>query len=94
MTTTRISPTQVQASGYLYEFEDAEEADDFQACVTGVDVLYCELEHAVIRKLPVEGIYHSVRLQHRTAELKVSMAVLFAFALPRQRKKVKRRAIE
>jgi len=61
MTTTRISPTQVQSSAYVYVFEDAEEADDFQACVTGLDVAYCELEHAVIRKLPVEGIVQSVR---------------------------------
>lgn len=61
MTTTRISPTQVQANGYIYEFEDDEEADDFQACATGVDVAYCELEHAVISKLPVEDVCHSVR---------------------------------
>lgn len=61
MTTTRISPTQAQAIGYIYEFEDDEEADDFQACATGVDVAYCELEHAVIRKLPVEGVGNSIR---------------------------------
>lgn len=61
MTTTRISPTQVQANGYIYGFEDDEEADDFQACATGVDVAYCELEHAVISKLPVEDVCHSVR---------------------------------
>ena len=60
MTTTRISPTQVQANGYIYVFEDDEEADDFQACVTGLDVTYCELEHAVIRKLPIESSCHSV----------------------------------
>lgn len=50
MTPIRISPIQVQASGYVYIFEDTEEADDFQACATGLDVTYCELEHAVIRK--------------------------------------------
>lgn len=61
MTITRISPTVVQANGYIYKFEDDEEADDFQACVTGVDVAYCELEHAVIRKLPAECVGHSVR---------------------------------
>jgi hypothetical protein len=61
MTTTRISPTEVQANGYIYEFEDDEEADDFQACATGVDVAYCELEHAVIRKLPAQCVGHSVR---------------------------------
>lgn len=61
MTTTRISPTQVQASGYIYMFKDAEEADDFQACATGLDLAYCELEHAVIRKLPVERACNSVR---------------------------------
>jgi hypothetical protein len=44
MTTTRISPTQVQANGYIYVFEDDEEADDVHACATGVDVAYCELE--------------------------------------------------
>ena len=38
-------------------FEDDMEADDFQACITGVDVTYCELEHSVIRKLPVE-VHH------------------------------------
>ena len=59
MTTTRISPTQVQASGYVFVLEDAEEADDFQACATSVDVAYCELEHAVIRKLPAEGACRS-----------------------------------
>jgi hypothetical protein len=62
MTTTRISPTQVQANGYIYVFEDDEEADDFQACVFGVDVTYCELEHAVISKLPLEAVRHSLRL--------------------------------
>ncbi|WP_194713362.1 hypothetical protein [Noviherbaspirillum soli] len=61
MTTTRISPTQVQANGYIYVFEDDEEADDFQACATGVDVAYCELEHAVISKLPVEAVRHAWR---------------------------------
>jgi hypothetical protein len=61
MTTTRISPTQVQANGYIYVFEDDEEADDFQACATGVDVAYCELEHAVISKLPVEAVRHTWR---------------------------------
>ena len=61
MTTTRISPTQVQAHVYIYVFEDDEEADDFQACATGVDVAYCELEHAVISKFPVEDVCHSVR---------------------------------
>lgn len=61
MTTTRISPTQVQANGYIYVFEDDEEADDFQACATGVDVAYCELEHAVISKLPIEAVRHAWR---------------------------------
>jgi hypothetical protein len=60
MTPIRISPTQVQANGYIYVFEDDEEADDFQACITGVDVTYCELEHAVIRKLQIE-VHHSLR---------------------------------
>ena len=60
MTTTRISPTQVQTDGYVYVFENDEEADDFQACATGVDTAYCELEHAVISKLPVEVAYHSL----------------------------------
>lgn len=60
MTPIRISPIQVQASGYVYVFEDAEEADDFQACATGLDVTYCELEHAVLRKLPIESSCHSV----------------------------------
>jgi hypothetical protein len=59
MATTRISPTQVQTNGYVYVFEDDEEADDFHACVTGVDVTYCELEHAVISKLPVKVPHHS-----------------------------------
>jgi hypothetical protein len=61
MTITRISPIEVQANGYIYQFEDVEEADDFQACATGVDLAYCELEHAVIRKMPVEGVCLSVR---------------------------------
>ena len=50
MTTIRISPTEVQTNGHIYVFEDGEEADDFQACVTGLDAAYCELEHAVISK--------------------------------------------
>lgn len=57
MTTIRISPTQVQTDGNIYVFEDGEEADDFQACATGTEVTYCELEHAVISKLPVR-IFH------------------------------------
>jgi hypothetical protein len=78
MTTTRISPTQVRAHGYIYEFEDDKEAEDFQACATGVDVAYCELEHAVIRKLPVKGIGHSLRSKNRTYKCKVSIAGLSA----------------
>lgn len=31
-----------------------------EACVTGLDVTYCELEHAVIRKLPIGSSCHSV----------------------------------
>lgn len=61
MTTTRISLTQVQTNGYVYVFEDEEEADDFQACVTGVDVTYCELVHAVISKAPLETAHHFLR---------------------------------
>lgn len=61
MTTTRISLTQVQTNGHVYVFEDEEEADDFQACVTGVDVTYCELEHAVISKVPLETAHHFLR---------------------------------
>jgi hypothetical protein len=61
MTTTRISRTQVQTNGYVYVFEDEEEADDFQACVTGIDITYCELEHAVISKAPLETARHSLR---------------------------------
>lgn len=61
MTTTRISRTQVQTNGYVYVFEDEEEADDFQACVTGIDVTYCELEHAVISKAPFETAHHFLR---------------------------------
>jgi hypothetical protein len=61
MTPMRISPTQVQANGYIYVFEDDEEADDFLACIASVDVTYCELEHVVISKLPIEA-HHSLRL--------------------------------
>jgi hypothetical protein len=60
MTTIRISPTEVQVDGYIYFFEDDEEADDFQACATGVDVIYCELEHAVISKLPIANGHRSL----------------------------------
>lgn len=59
MTAIRISPVLVQASGYIYLFADKEDADDFQACVTGLDVAYCELEHAVIRKLHLGRSSHS-----------------------------------
>ena len=61
MIPTRISPTQVLANGCIYVFEDDEEADDFEACVTGLELAYCELEHAVIRKLPVYAALHPVR---------------------------------
>ena len=61
MTTIRISPTEIQTNGYIYVFEDDEEADDFQACATGLDVAYCELEHAVISKLPVGVVHRSLR---------------------------------
>ena len=54
MTTIPISLTEVRTKGHIYVFEDDEEADDFQACVTGLDTAYCELEHAVISKLPLE----------------------------------------
>ena len=60
MTPIRIWATQVQANGYIYMFENDEEADDFQACISGVDVAYCELEHAVIRKLSIIA-HHSYR---------------------------------
>ena len=49
----RIPPTQVQTDGYIYVFEDDEEAGDFRMCTIGTDMAYCELEHAVISKLPI-----------------------------------------
>lgn len=51
--TTRLSLTGGQVDGYIYVFEDHEEADDFQACAASADVSYCKLEHAVISKLPI-----------------------------------------
>lgn len=75
MTTTRVSPTQVQANGYVYVFEDDEEADDFQACTIGVDMAYCEFEHAVISKVPLGTVHHFVRSWQRTGTVKCSLLV-------------------
>jgi hypothetical protein len=50
MATIRISPTEVQLGTTIYTFEDADIADDFEACVATVSLKYCEQEHPAVNK--------------------------------------------
>ena len=51
----RISPTEVQAGRFIYTFEEADEADRFEACITAINVSYCEKKHPCVSKAYVDA---------------------------------------
>jgi hypothetical protein len=45
MATVRLTPTEVQVDQVIYVYEDASQADTFEACVAALDVAHCVLDH-------------------------------------------------
>jgi hypothetical protein len=45
MATVRLTPTEVQVDQLVYVYEDASQADAFEACVAALDVAHCVLDH-------------------------------------------------
>ncbi|MBK4739166.1 hypothetical protein [Noviherbaspirillum pedocola] len=50
MAAMRLSPTEVQVSGVVYTFVDADVADEFEECINMIGALSCELEHRPVSK--------------------------------------------
>jgi hypothetical protein len=50
----RISPLEVQVGRFVYAFEEYDEADSFEACVTAINVRYCEAKHPCVAKKAVD----------------------------------------
>lgn len=48
----RISELKVQVGRFVYTFEEGDEADSFQACVSAVNASYCERKHPYAAKTP------------------------------------------
>jgi hypothetical protein len=48
----RISELEVQVGRFVYAFEECDEADGFQACVSAVNAGYCERKHPYAAKVP------------------------------------------
>lgn len=45
MATVRLTPTEVQVDQVIYCYENASQADAFEACVAALDVAHCALDH-------------------------------------------------
>lgn len=45
MATVRLTPIEVQVDQVIYVYEDASQADAFEACVAALDVAHCVLDH-------------------------------------------------
>lgn len=48
----RISELEVQVGRFVYAFEESDDADSFQACVSAVNAGYCERRHPYATKTP------------------------------------------
>ena len=46
MATVRLTPTEVQVDQVVYVYDDALQADAFEACVAALDVAHCVIDHA------------------------------------------------
>lgn len=44
MATVRLTPTEVQVDQVIYVYDDATQADAFEACVAALDVDHCVLD--------------------------------------------------
>lgn len=44
MATVRMTPTEVQVDQIIYVYENASQADAFEACVAALDVEHCVLD--------------------------------------------------
>ena len=45
MATVRLTPTEIQVDQVIYVYENASQADAFEACVAALDVEHCVLDH-------------------------------------------------
>lgn len=50
----RISELEVQVGRFVYAFEECDEADSFQECVSAINATYCERKHPYATKRTVE----------------------------------------
>jgi hypothetical protein len=48
----RLSELEVQVGRFVYAFEECDEADGFQACISAVNAGYCERKHPYAAKIP------------------------------------------
>jgi len=48
----RLSELEVQVGRFVYAFEECDEADGFQACVSVVNASYCERKNPYAAKTP------------------------------------------
>jgi hypothetical protein len=48
----RISELKVQVGRFVYAFEEGDEADSFQSCVSAVNASYCQRKHPYAAKIP------------------------------------------
>jgi hypothetical protein len=47
----RISECEVQVGRFVYTFEEGDEADSFQSCISAVNAGYCERKHPYAAKM-------------------------------------------
>ena len=47
----RISECEVQVGRFVYAFEEGDEADSFQSCISAVNAGYCERKHPYAAKM-------------------------------------------
>ena len=45
MATVRMTPTEVQVDQIIYVYENASQADGFEACVAALDVEHCVMDY-------------------------------------------------
>ena len=60
----RISELKVQVGRFVYAFEEGDEADSFQACVSAVNASYCERKHPYAAKTPAAELVNRQPSKH------------------------------
>jgi hypothetical protein len=60
----RISELKVQVGRFVYAFEEGDEADSFQSCVSAVNASYCQRKHPYAAKIPAAAHANSQPSKH------------------------------